>query len=118
MSLHCSDEVFQRAYSTRIPCLLTDGKEVASRQELTPQELLEYQKEASVATGNNWCWVEACIKSAGQNDWLVFDKEQNHIGCVNALSTDAGHIYSVVIENVRHEFRYRSYAVAASFAYK
>lgn len=118
MRLQCSNEVFQAASLTLIPCVLTDGEEIREQKQLTPEELLERQKDSTVATGDNWGWVESCILPAGANDWLVFDENGNQINCVNVFFNGTRHIYSTVIKNTRHEFRHRPYAVAASLAYK
>jgi len=118
MKLQCSDEVFQAAYQTLIPCVLTDGKEIREQKRLTPEQLLERQKEVLAATDGNLVWVENCILPIGANDWLVVDQSGNQINCVNVFFDGMRHIYSTVIKNVRHEFRHRPYAVAATLADK
>ena len=118
MRLQCSDEVFDVAYKTLIPCVLTDGEEIADQRELTPEDLIEYQQDVSVTTGDNWVWVESCIKPIGANNWLVFDAGGNQINCIDVFFDGTRHIYSTVIKNVLNEFLSRPYAVAASLAYK
>lgn len=116
MRLQCSDSVFQAASVTLIPCVLTDGEEIAEQKQLPPEDLIEYQQDVSVTTGDNWVWVESCIKPIGANNWLVFDANGNQINCVDVFFDGMRHIYSTVIKNVRHEFRHRPYAVAAILA--
>lgn len=117
MKLYCSNEVFQKACQTLIPCVLTDGGEITNRKELTPEELIEHQEEASTFTHGNWAWVENCIKPVGSSGWLVFAKNGKFLNCVCSFFDGTRHIYSVVIGNTRHKFKQRAYAVAACLAY-